>query len=135
LKEPNVIVRVLLSGREKAKPGRVLASTVRRPRRHIRGFTSLGETLVTFHVSSLLQLATPNDLKTAGIRATLKPLLLIEDFEGDCPYTDTERAGRSERITYLKEMPWKQDNILIGENGIAALTFAMYPFSNWLGEP
>jgi len=31
------------------------------------------------------------------------------------------------RITYLKEMSWKQEMILIGENGIAALTFCNVP--------
>jgi hypothetical protein len=34
-----------------------------------------------------------------------------------------------ERITYLKEKSWKQDNILIGENGMAALTFCNVPVS------
>jgi hypothetical protein len=33
------------------------------------------------------------------------------------------------RITYLKEKSWKQDNILIGENGMAALTFCNVPIS------
>ena len=28
-----------------------------------------------------------------------------------------------ERITYLKEMSWKPNNILFGKNGMAALTF------------
>ena len=33
----------------------------------------------------------------------------------------------SERITYLKEKSWTQDNILFGENGMAALTFCNVP--------
>ena len=40
-------------------------------------------TAKTFNLSSLLQVATPNALKTAGIRATLKPSLMIENFKGD----------------------------------------------------
>jgi hypothetical protein len=39
-----------------------------------------------------------------------------------------EKIGSS-RITYLKEMTWKQDNILIAENGMAALTFCNVPIS------
>ena len=35
----------------------------------------------------------------------------------------------SERITYLKEKSWKQDNILFGKNGMAALTFCNVPIS------
>lgn len=35
-----------------------------------------------------------------------------------------------ERITYLKEISWKQENILMGENGIAALTFCNVPISS-----
>ena len=31
------------------------------------------------------------------------------------------------RITYLKEMSWKQEMILMGKNGIAALTFCNVP--------
>jgi len=34
-----------------------------------------------------------------------------------------------ERITYLKEESWAQDNILIGKNGMAALTFCNVPIS------
>lgn len=32
-------------------------------------------------------------------------------------------------ITYLKETGWSQDNLLVGENGIAALTFCEVPVS------
>ena len=35
----------------------------------------------------------------------------------------------SEQITYLKEKSWKQDNILFGKNGMAALTFCNVPIS------
>ena len=34
-----------------------------------------------------------------------------------------KEPGAFERITYLKEMAWKQNNILFGKNGMAALTF------------
>ena len=37
----------------------------------------------SFNVSSLLQRATPEELAAAGVRATLAPSLLIEDFGGD----------------------------------------------------
>jgi hypothetical protein len=30
----------------------------------------------------------------------------------------------AKRITYLKEMSWTQDRLIMGANGIAALTFA-----------
>ncbi|MBL8762085.1 MAG: hypothetical protein JNL50_12365, partial [Phycisphaerae bacterium] len=33
-------------------------------------------------------------------------------------------------ITYLKEAKWSQDLLLVGENGIAALTFCEVPVSN-----
>ncbi len=36
-----------------------------------------------FNVSSLLQKITPQELKAAGVRATMKPSLLIENFKGD----------------------------------------------------
>ena len=35
----------------------------------------------------------------------------------------------SERVTYLKEKSWKQDNILFGKNGMATLTFCNVPIS------
>jgi len=35
---------------------------------------------------------------------------------------------KSKTITYLKEAVWSQDNLLWGENGIAALTFCEVPF-------
>ena len=34
-----------------------------------------------------------------------------------------QRPGAFERITYLKEMAWSQNNLLFGQNGMAALTF------------
>ena len=36
-----------------------------------------------FNLSSTMHIATPDQLKAAGVRATLKPSLLIESFEGD----------------------------------------------------
>jgi hypothetical protein len=33
------------------------------------------------------------------------------------------------KITYLKEMSWKQDEILKGANGLAALTFCNVPIA------
>jgi hypothetical protein len=40
-------------------------------------------TATAFNLSSLLQVATPDDLKSAGGQATLSSSLVIEDFEGD----------------------------------------------------
>lgn len=40
-------------------------------------------TAETFNLSSLLQMIPAAKLKTAGVRPTLKPSLMIEDFEGD----------------------------------------------------
>ena len=37
----------------------------------------------SFNLSSLLQVATADELNAAGVRATLEPSRLIEDFEGD----------------------------------------------------
>lgn len=36
-----------------------------------------------FNLSSLMHMATPGELKAAGVKATLQPSLLIESFEGD----------------------------------------------------
>lgn len=40
-------------------------------------------TAETFNLSSMIQMVTPNQLKAAGVRATVKPSLVIETFEGD----------------------------------------------------
>lgn len=40
-------------------------------------------TAQTFNLSSTMQVATPGRLKAAAVRATLKPSLVIETFEGD----------------------------------------------------
>ncbi len=50
---------------------------------------------------------------TAGNRLTLK---LTE-------------ASAAKKITYLKEMSWSQNRLLIGKNGLAALTFCAVPIS------
>ena len=34
-----------------------------------------------------------------------------------------KEASAAQKITYLKEIAWSQDNLLMGANGIAALTF------------
>ena len=36
-------------------------------------------------------------------------------------------ASSAKLITYLKETSWSQDNLLLGGNGIAALTFCKVP--------
>lgn len=40
-------------------------------------------TAASFNISSLLKMVTPDELATAGTRATCQPSLLIESFEGD----------------------------------------------------
>jgi hypothetical protein len=35
-----------------------------------------------------------------------------------------KEPSTAKRITYIKETNWSQDRLLIGANGIAALTFA-----------
>jgi len=37
----------------------------------------------TFHLASLALMITPDELKAAGVKANLKPGLMIEDFQGD----------------------------------------------------
>jgi len=63
-----------------------------------------------FNVSSLLQIATPKDLATAGTRATRKPSLLIESFEGD---------WEKEWFTYRPE-EWARSTHKIGDETYAA---------------
>ena len=38
-----------------------------------------------------------------------------------------KEASSAKLITYLKEIAWSQDNLLMGANGIAALTFCKVP--------
>ncbi len=38
-----------------------------------------------------------------------------------------KQAGDAKRITYLREMSWSQEQLLIGKNGIAALSFCNVP--------
>ena len=38
-----------------------------------------------------------------------------------------KETSAASKITYLKEMNWSQDKLLIGANGIAALTFCDVP--------
>lgn len=54
----------------------------------------------SFILSSLLQMVTPEDLKAANTRATLKPSLVIEDFKGDWQKAwFTYRSGEWARMT------------------------------------
>lgn len=41
-----------------------------------------------------------------------------------------KEASTAKTITYLKEVAWKQDTLLMGENGIAALTFCEVPLQH-----
>ena len=66
-------------------------------------------TAKTFNVSSLLQMETPDDLKTAGVRAALKPSPLIEDFQGDWEKEwFTYRPAEWARVTHkIYDDTWK----------------------------
>lgn len=39
-------------------------------------------------------------------------------------------AAKAQKITYLKEIAWNQDTLLLGQNGLAALTFCEVPVLN-----
>jgi len=47
------------------------------------GYYYSSYTAETFNLSSMMRIATPGQLKEAGVCATLKPSLVIETFEGD----------------------------------------------------
>ena len=36
----------------------------------------------------------------------------------------------AKKVTYLKEMAWNQDNLIVGANGIAALSFCDVPLAS-----
>ena len=38
-------------------------------------------------------------------------------------------AASAKKITYLMEMNWSQDKLILGANGIAALTFCNVPIA------
>ncbi|NIP24730.1 MAG: hypothetical protein GWN81_11070 [Phycisphaerae bacterium] len=118
----------------------------------------------TFNLSSLLQVATPNDLKTAGIRATLKPSLVIENFDGDWEkewftyksaewprtthkvYDDTWKAPEKAKLA-LKVRAAKANKLVVMIDGYAAevelmggtqwqdVVLAPNDFRNLAGEP
>ncbi len=46
-----------------------------------------------------------------------------------------KESGAFERITYLKEMAWNQNNLLFGLNGMAALTFCNVPIQSSHSTP
>ena len=66
-------------------------------------------TTESFNLSSLMQTATPEQLRSAGVRATLEPSLLIEDFEGDWEKEwFTYRPQEWARTTYkLHDPTWQ----------------------------
>ncbi len=67
-------------------------------------------TAKSFNVSSLMQIATPKELTSTGTRATRKPSLLIESFEGD---------WEEEWFTY-KPDEWARSTHKIGDESYAA---------------
>ncbi len=66
-------------------------------------------TAKTFNVSSLLQMATAEDLQVAGVQATLRPSTTIETFEGDWQkHWFTYRLGEWARSTHKIHDPrWR----------------------------
>jgi hypothetical protein len=40
-----------------------------------------------------------------------------------------KEPGKATKITYLKEVSWNQEALLLGANGIAALTFCNVPIA------
>jgi hypothetical protein len=40
-----------------------------------------------------------------------------------------KEPGTATKITYLKEVKWSQETLLLGTNGIAALTFCNVPIA------
>lgn len=45
-----------------------------------------------------------------------------------------KEASKARKITYLKDRSWNENNILYGENGIAALTFCAVPIRAVQGD-
>lgn len=46
-----------------------------------------------------------------------------------------KKASAAKKITYLQEMDWSQDKLLIGANGMAALTFCDVPLESAKAKP
>ncbi len=55
--------------------------------------------------------------------------------EGNAITLTLKEGAQGSTITYLKEANWSQDILLMGENGIAALTFCEVPFMGPPKEP
>jgi len=57
--------------------------------------------------------------------------MLREKQRGPCPTSIrtwiSSEPVQAHKITYLDETAWSQDRLLIGKNGIAALTFCNVP--------
>ncbi|MCP4454797.1 MAG: DUF2341 domain-containing protein [Planctomycetes bacterium] len=51
-------------------------------------------------------------------------------IKGNVLTLTVKESGAFERITYLKEMAWNQNNLLFGKNGMAALTFCDVPIQS-----
>jgi hypothetical protein len=54
---------------------------------------------------------------------------LVADGEanGNTLILTLKRPTAAKQITYLKEKSWKQDNLLVGKNRMAAMTFCQVP--------
>jgi hypothetical protein len=59
-----------------------------------------------------------------------KGLVVSGRASGNVVTLKLKEAPAAQKITYLKEMSWNPDNLLRGENGIAALTFCDVPVAN-----
>jgi hypothetical protein len=78
-----------------------------------------------FNVSSLLQVATPEELASAAAQATRKPSLLIESFEGD---------WEKEWFTYRPD-EWARSTHKIGDETYAAPDGATLAVDTLAGQP
>ena len=66
---------------------------------------------------------------SVGIRFAAASILFVVNGAWE-QYADWKHSGSIYiLITYLDELSWSQDRLLVGRNGIAALTFCNVPIS------
>ena len=58
---------------------------------------------------------------------TLLPLASCHNHDEEALLQAVQHTATAQRITYLKESKWSQDTLLLGGNGLAALTFCDVP--------
>ena len=60
-------------------------------------------------------------------RSISGPLVVSGSVTRNVLTLKVKEASAARKITYLREMNWNRDNLLLGANGIAALTFCDAP--------